>query len=672
MLWVGVDVGGTFTDLVVYDDTTRRLEVLKTPSTPHDQSEGIFNGLGQVKLDARDIARFVHGTTVATNTALERNGARMAVLVTAGQRDVLIVGRGNRTVMYDIKARGPEPIVRRDHCIEVDERMGPDGRSIRALDEGRLAAALEVLRARKPEAVAVCFLHACANPVHEQRAAELVRAALPDAAVSLSSEVLPEYREHERFITTALNAYVAPRMRRYLASLRRRLGQAGSPAQVSVMTSNGGVLPDSRIEALPVVSMLSGPAAGVTAACAVGAAAGFPNLIAYDMGGTSTDVCLIRNGAYGMASGGKVGAFAVKVQQIDINSVGAGGGSIAALSDTGVLSVGPRSAGALPGPACYGRGGTEPTVTDANVALGRLGVDAALGGEIRLDRARAEAAVAGLAGRLGLGVNAMAEGIIRIAVANMATAIKEVSVMRGLDPRDFALLAYGGAGPLHAVAIAEELGMGTVLVPPMPGNFSAFGLLIADLRRDFVATRVSPTARTEPAIVNAMLAQLAAAAHAELAEAGIEPARRRLEASLDMRYLGQAFELSVPVPLEVAQMSEVEAAFRGVYADRYGAAVDAPSEIVSYRLIGWGRMERPELPKLDGAGRSPAAARIGARRLVVGGAEADAAILAREAIPLDARIAGPAIIEEAGATTLLPPSWSARLEPSGSLVLERQ
>jgi N-methylhydantoinase A len=409
----------------------------------------------------------------------------------------------------------------------------------------------------------------------------------------------------------------------------------------------------------------------VTAACAVGAAAGFPNLIAYDMGGTSTDVCLIRNGAYGMASGGKVGAFAVKVQQIDINSVGAGGGSIAALSDTGVLSVGPRSAGALPGPACYGRGGTEPTVTDANVALGRLGVDAALGGEIRLDRARAEAAVAGLAGRLGLEVNAMAEGIIRIAVANMATAIKEVSVMRGLDPRDFALLAYGGAGPLHAAAIAEELGMGTVLVPPMPGNFSAFGLLIADLRRDFVATRVSPTARTEPAMVNAMLAQLAAAAHAELAEAGIEPARRRLEASLDMRYLGQAFELSVPVPLEVAEMGEIEAAFRGVYADRYGAAVDAPSEIVSYRLIGWGRMQRPELPKLDGAARSPVAARIGARRLVVGGTEADAVILAREAIPLDARIAGPAIIEEPGATTLLPPGWSARLEPSGSLVLER-
>jgi N-methylhydantoinase A len=671
MLWVGVDVGGTFTDLVIYDDATRRLEVLKTPSTPQDQSEGIFNGLARARVDARAIARFVHGTTVATNTALERNGARMAVLITAGHRDVLVVGRGNRTVMYDIKARGPEPIVRRDHLIEVDERMGADGRPIRPLGEVALAAALETLRARKPEAVAVCFLHAYANPAHERRAAELVRGALPEAALSLSSEVLPEYREHERFITTALNAYVAPRMRRYLASLRRRLSQAGSAARVSVMTSNGGVLRDSRIEALPVVSMLSGPAAGVTAACAIGAAAGFANLIAYDMGGTSTDVCLIRNGAYGMTGGGKVGAFAVKVQQIDINSVGAGGGSIAALSEAGVLSVGPRSAGALPGPACYGRGGTEPTVTDANVVLGRLGTAAALGGEIRLDKARAQSVVAGLAGRLALGVDAMAEGIIRIAVVNMAAAIKEVSVMRGLDPRDFALLAYGGAGPLHAVAIAEELGMRTVLVPPMPGNFSAFGLLIADLRRDFVATRVSPTARVTPAMVNAMLAQLAGKAHAELAEAGIASDRRRLEASLDMRYLGQAFELPVPVPLEISDMREIEAAFRKVYADRYGAAVDAPSEIVSYRLVGWGRMEQPKLPRLDDAGRSPGVARIGTRPVGIGGATVQAAVLVRDTIPLDTRMAGPAVIEEPGATTLLPPGWSARLDPSsGCLVLE--
>ena len=382
---------------------------------------------------------------------------------------------------------------------------------IRPLDEGRLAAALEMLRARKLEAVAVCFLHAYANPEHEQRAAALVRAALPEAAVSLSSEVLPEYREHERFITTALNAYVAPRMRRYLASLRRRLGQAGSPAQVSVMTSNGGVLPDSRIEALPVVSMLSGPAAGVTAACAVGAAAGFPNLIAYDMGGTSTDVCLIRNGAYGMTSGGKVGAFAVKVQQIDINSVGAGGGSIAALSDDGRADASARARPARcrapPATAAAARSRRSPTPTWRWGGSAWTRRSAARSGSTGRGRRRPSP---GSRGRLGLEVNAMAEGIIRIAVANMATAIKEVSVMRGLDPRDFALLAYGGAGPLHAAAIAEELGMGTVLVPPMPGNFSAFGLLIADLRRDFVATRVSPTARTAPATVNAMLAQLAA------------------------------------------------------------------------------------------------------------------------------------------------------------------
>jgi N-methylhydantoinase A len=279
--------------------------------------------------------------------------------------------------------------------------------------------------------------------------------------------------------------------------------------------------------------------------------------------------------------------------------------------------------------------------------------------------------VAGLAGRLGLDARATAEGIIRIAVANMAAAIKEVSVMRGLDPRDFALLAYGGAGPLHAAAIAEELGMSTVLVPPMPGNFSAFGLLTADLRRDFVATRVSPTARTEPADINRMLAQLAAKAHAELAEAGIAQGRRRLEASLDMRYLGQAFELTVPVPLEVSHMAEVEAAFREVYADRYWAAVDAPSEIVSYRLVGWGATDKPALPTLDGGGRSLAAARIGARPVVVDGKTVEAAVLARAAIPLDACVTGPAIIEEAGATTLLPPGWTARLEPSGTLLLER-
>ncbi len=437
------------------------------------------------------------------------------------------------------------------------------------------------------------------------------------------------------------------------------------------MTSNGGTLPDRRIEALPVVSMLSGPAAGVTAARVVGATAGFANVIAYDMGGTSTDVCLIRNGAYGMTGGGRVGPFAVKMQQIDINSVGAGGGSIAAVNE-GVLGVGPRSAGAQPGPACYGRGGTEPTVTDANVVLGRLGVEAPLGGQIRLEAERAHTAVEGLASKLGLETQSMAEGIVRIAVANMAAAIKEVSVMRGIDPRDFALLAYGGAGPLHAAAIAEELGMDTVLVPPMPGNFSAFGLLLGDLRRDFVATRVSPTAHTEAEMVNAMIGQLARAADEELSAAGIGPDRRRLEASLDMRYLGQAFELAVPIPLEVSEMDEIERGFRNVYADRYGAAVDAPSEIVSYRLVAWGLTDKPDLPHLDGARRSLAAALLGTRRVVVDGIAADTPVLARAAIPLDTSISGPAIVEEPGATTLLPPGWTARLEPHGSLILERR
>src|SRR5579871_1930352 len=456
MLWLGIDVGGTFTDLVLYDEASGRIALAKTPSTPHDQSEGILEGMRRLGVDARQVTRFAHGSTVATNTALERSGARTAVLVTEGHRDVLIVGRGNRTAMYDIKGRGPTPLIPRHDCFEIRERVTADGGVLVALDEAALAAFEAKLARDDTEAAAICFLHAYANPAHEAHVAARLRAALPKLVVSASSEVLPEFREHERFTATVLNAYVAPRMRTYIGGLRQRLAAAGCSAEVSIMTSNGGALPAERIEALPILSMLSGPAAGVIAASFVGRATGFPDVITYDMGGTSTDVCLIRGGQYGMTTDGRVGGFPIRIRQIDINSVGAGGGSIAALDAGRVLSVGPRSAGAVPGPACYGRGGTEPTVTDANVVLGRLGTAERLGGEIALDADRAEAAIATLATRIGLDAITTADGILRIAVATMTGAIKEISVMRGIDPRDFALLAYGGAGPLHAAAIAAE------------------------------------------------------------------------------------------------------------------------------------------------------------------------------------------------------------------------
>jgi N-methylhydantoinase A len=670
MNWLGVDVGGTFTDLVFLDRASGRLRVLKTPSTPDDQSEGILVGIDRLSLEAGRLERIVHGTTVATNTALEGDGARLAVLATEGHRDVLVVGRGNRMAIYNIKAPPNRPLVPRSRCYEVRERLRVDGVEAVPLDEEAVAAIGRLLARDRIEAVAVCFLHSYANAEHERRSAEILRRFLPEAVVTTSSEVLPEYREYERFSTTALNAYVAPRMRRYLNELQARLASAAIAAPLSIMTSNGGTLPAARVESMPVLSMLSGPAAGVIAASYVGDAAKFPNVITCDMGGTSTDVCLVRGGEFSMTTDGRVGAFPVKIRQIDINTVGAGGGSIAAVT-SGFLTVGPRSAKAFPGPACFGRGGVEPTVTDANVVLGRLGTEQLLGGEIRLDRSAATTAVGRLGGEIGLSAEQMAEGILRIAVVSMSAAIKEVSVLRGIDPRDFALLSYGGAGPLQAAAIADELGMRTVVVPPMPGNFSAFGLLVADVRRDFVRTRVAAVETLSPADVRALLADLLEDGERELQAAGFPPTRRRFAATLDMRYAGQSFELSVPVTTDLDDMAKIVKAFEAVYELRYGGTTTAPIEIVSYRVAAWGLSDKPVLPPVDATGRTMAAAVLGTRTVVFDGAAHPVPVVDRERMPAGEAVAGPAIIEEAGSSTVVPPGWSIELDRVGCLVLRR-
>jgi N-methylhydantoinase A len=389
------------------------------------------------------------------------------------------------------------------------------------------------------------------------------------------------------------------------------------------------------------------------------------------MGGTSTDVCLVRRGEYGMTTEGRVGAFPIKIRQIDINSIGVGGGSIAAYGTGGFLSVGPRSAGAVPGPCCYGRGGQEPTITDANVVLGRLGSDQPLGGEIRLDRAAAFAAIESLGRRVGLGAIAMAEGILRIAAVSLAGAIKEVSVMRGIDHRDFALLPFGGAGPLHAAAIADDLGMSSVVVPPLPGNFSALGLLIADVRRDFVRTRVSAAAAISIESIRGTLQELIREGKAELAAAGFASARCRYAASLDMRYSGQSFELSVPVAVETGSVEQVVRAFHAVYAGRYGAATGRAVEIVSYRVAAWGLTDKPRLPTLDRSGRSLDGAIVGARDVVFDGVERQARVLDRDRLPPTLPIEGPVLVEEGGSTTVVPPGWTVQLEEAGCLVMHR-
>jgi N-methylhydantoinase A len=671
MLWLGIDVGGTFTDLVLFDLAARELKILKTPSTPKNQADGILAGIDQLGIPPERLERVVHGTTVATNTALERDGARVAVLITRGHRDVLVVGRGTRLAMYDIKAPPLRPLVPRSRLIEVHERVRADGSVLIPLDEAEVDAIAQRLAADGIEAVAVCFLHSYANPTHEQLCAARLGDRLPCAVVTTSADVLPEFREYERFSTTVLNAYVAPRMRRYLADLGGRLAARRFSAPLSIMTSNGGSLPAKRVEAMPLLSMLSGPAAGVIAASHIGTIAQHENVITCDMGGTSTDVCLVRGGAYAMTTEGRVGAFPIKIRQIDINSVGIGGGSIATWAAGGFLSVGPRSAGAIPGPACYSRGGIDPTITDANVVLGRLGVDRPLGGEIRLDKERAFAAVARLAASVGLRPVEMAEGILRIAVVALAGAIKEISVMRGIDPRDFALLAFGGAGPMHAAATAEELGMRTVVVPPLPGNFSALGLLIADVRRDFVRTRVSATAATTAEDVRAALADLVRQGEGELASAGFPPQRRRFAASLDMRYAGQSFELAVPVALDVNEMSVVERTFADVYAARYGAARASVIEIVSYRVAAWGLGDKPALPTLDRAGATLDRASTGMRSAMFADIARDVPVLDRDRLPPGAPMAGPLLIEESGSVTVVPAYWVAELDGFGCLVLRR-
>ena len=692
MLWIGIDVGGTFTDVVVYDRETGAVHSLKSPSDAADPAAGVLRALAAMGVDLAAVERFRHGATVATNTALERAGAALGVLTTAGHRDVLVVGKGNRTRLYDIKAVRAEGLVRRSRILEVPERMGPDGEVLVPLDEEALGAAVERLRALGVEAVAVCFLHAYANPSHEARAAAVVGAALPGAPVSCSAEVVAEHREFERFSTTALNAYVAPRMGRYLARLEDALARGGLRAAPEVMTSSGGSWPFARMARLPVHSMLSGPAGGVIGAVEFAAALGVRDVVTCDMGGTSTDTSLVRGGRYALAAEGSIGGFPNRAPQIEINTVGAGGGSLAYLDTGGFLNVGPRSAGSAPGPACYGRGGTEPTVTDANVVLGRFRSDAPLGGEITLDTAAAERAVGALAARLGLDPMTAADGIVRIAVTRMTGAIKEISVMRGIDPRDFTLLAFGGAGPLHAAAIAEELGMARVIVPPLPGAFSAYGLLVAERRRDASRTRVM-TIEEGVALddVRAIVEPMREEAARELEAEGFTRGQLRFETSVDMRFRGQAFELTTPLADDARDVGDLVAAFHAVYEERYAHADRGAVEAVSFRVAAYGMTEKPRLPGAgggdDGSGGgngdgnghggsrgsgSLAAARAGERPVHFAGETLATPLFRRDALPVDRPIRGPAILDEADSATAVPPGFTATRHVSGALFLQRE
>ncbi|MBT6139623.1 MAG: hydantoinase/oxoprolinase family protein [Rhodospirillaceae bacterium] len=671
MITLGIDVGGTFTDLVLRDSVTGTMRALKTPSTPSNHAEGVMNAIRSTGVAPSEITAIGHGMTVATNTALEMNGARLGIITTRGFRDVLVIGRGNRTKLYDIKATRPEPLVERRNIVEVDGRLTAAGEVHLALDEDQVKLACNTLAEAGVEAVAICFLHSYINPEHERRAGEIARVALPGIPVSLSSDVLPEYREFERFSTTALNAYVAPRVGRYLRSLADELVAEGVTAPLSVMGSNGGTWSAAAMAERPVNSMLSGPAGGVTAAVAVASMLSENNIITYDMGGTSTDAALIRGSTLAMTTEAKVGMWPNRAPQIEINTVGAGGGSLAYLDAGRFLRVGPRSAGAEPGPACYGKGGTEPTVTDANVVLGRFLPGHALGGTIELNVDAARAAVASLGNELDLDPERTADGIIRLAVARMTATVKEISVMRGLDPRDFTLFAYGGAGPLHAALIAEELGMRRIVVPTMPGNFSAYGLLAANTRHDLARTRLMPLAQATLAEIEAELAPLRAEANERLAADGFTSDHIQISCLADMRFAGQAFELTIALPENAETIEDIATAFRRDYEERYSHADEGAIEIVCLRVIAIGESEPAPLPDVQG-GETLKAALMVHRPVRFGDATVNCPIYSRTALPLETPITGPAIIEEDGATTVVPPGFSAHIERHGNLILERE
>jgi N-methylhydantoinase A len=651
---IGVDIGGTFTDFVIFDPDTRQVETFKLPSTPHNPAEAMLAGLARI--GGNDKRQIIHGTTVATNALLEGKGAVTALVTTEGFRDVLEIGRQNRPYLYDLSAARPEPLVPRSRRFEVRERVNQRGETLIPLDEAALPKLVEAIRASGAESAAVCLLFSFLYPEHEAAIGQALEAA--GLFVSLSSEVLPVFREYERTATTAANAYVSPVMSHYLHTLEDSL-QADD---LQIMQSNGGSIRPETARKHAVRCLLSGPAGGVVGAEAVARQTGFVQLMTFDMGGTSTDVCLY-DGRIQTTNEAMIGNFPIGVPIIDIHTVGSGGGSIAMVDAGGALRVGPLSAGADPGPACYGRG-SLPTVTDANLALGRLAADLFLGGEMPLAANRAVQAVESIGTQLDLSVEQAALGIVQVVNAHMARALQVISIERGHDPRDFVLLSFGGAGGLHACDLARSLGIPKVLVPPQAATFSALGMVMADVVRDYSQTVMLP-GDTAQETIRERFQPLQGAAREDLAAEGFGDDRTTLAETLDMRYRGQSFEINVPVCTDVVEE------FHRRHADSYGYAnPSAQVEIVNLRVRATGQVEKPEFGRLPAGRHEESDARIGERPVILVSGRREVPFLAGENLSAGQRVQGPAVIVRVDTTILLEENDRAEVDDFGNLIVE--
>jgi N-methylhydantoinase A len=682
---VGVDSGGTFTDVCLFDEENGRVEVWKVSSTPDDPSRGIAQGVEEgmrrVVPEAGDqpaasVTYFGHGTTVATNALIQHRGVKTGLVTTDGFRDLLEIGRQKRPDLYDMQADKPPVLVSRDLRREVPERVRHDGTVETALDEDAMRAAAVALREAGVRAVAVSFLYGFIRPEHEQRAVEILREEMPEAFISAGHEIAPEFREFERLSTVVLNAYLGPVMRSYIERLTPRLKALGMTAAPHLTQSNGGVISFAAAAGLPVRTVLSGPSTGVVGAQAIGKLAGFEDLITFDMGGTSTDVALLQGGQCRLTSEAVVHGYPIKAPMLDIHTVGAGGGSIAHVDAGGLLKVGPRSCGAFPGPVCYGQGNEEPATTDANVVLQTLNPTHLLGGRMPIRQDLSKAAIQRLADQLGLGLMETAQGILSVVTANMARAIRVISVQRGHDPRDFTLMAFGGGGPLYAARLAKELDMKRVLVPRNPGILCAMGLLLTDLRADFAATRLLPLAPGSVAEVAEGFATLTGRAEDWFVHEEIAPENRVLTRTADMRYKGQNYELAVTLPegpVTAATLDTLASGFAELHRQRYGFVAEGEAvQIVTLRLEATGLVQKATLVRHPDAGPDASAARIGERPVWFPEAQdfVPTPIYSRDELKPGNRFAGPAIVEQMDTTTVVPPGMTARVDPYLNLILE--
>lgn len=679
MYRIGIDVGGTFTDVTLLNSETGRYYTYKLSSTLQDQSLAIANGTKETLelygVPVSEIEYFGHGTTVATNMIIERKGAKTALITTKGFRDLLEIGRQTRPSLYNIMEDKPETLVKRSLRKEISERVTAKGDILRDVDRDEVRAVLKELKEQGVESIAVCFLFSFLNSRNEKIVEECIKEVWPEAYYSVSSTILPEFREFERLSTTVINSYLGPRMKMYIHNLRQRIKEVGVTVEPYITQSNGGVMSISSTIQTPVQTALSGPSAGVMGAVYIAEAAGFKDIITYDMGGTSTDVSLVKDGIAEYTTKRKVCGLPSGVPMIDVHAVGAGGGSIAQIDNAGALKVGPESAGANPGPAAYGLGNENPVVTDANLVLGRINPHYVLGGRLKIDAELSKKAVkAKIADPMGIGTEDAALGIVKVVNSNMARAIRVITVEKGHNPSDFTLVAYGGAGPLHAVHLAQEMGIRTVLIPPAPGALCALGLLTADIKKSYVRTAIASYDEMTPEQINAVMSSLRDEGSAWLDSEKVPSERRKFHGIAEMRYVGQNYELQVEIPTENITASDIEKMkqdFFVAHEKNYGYYnPNAPVQFVNFRCEATGIVKKPNLAELETTLDDPSKAEIG-RRVVhfeESGA-VDCPVYDRAKFGRAERVNGPCIIEQMDSTTVVPPNTWFSIDKFGNLII---